>query len=143
MRPHPERRLRPRLHAVPPLGQHPLAEVRPSTRHGRGLFARRHLPLGTLIDRAPLLILSVPDTETILKTLAGGYVFWIDEDEHRRDRAAIAFGLISMCNHEAAPSARFRVDRELAMVDLIAGREHDEGDEITIDYEDFVHFDVK
>lgn len=112
-----------------------LVTVRSSPLHGRGVFALRDIREATLIARAPLLILSAADTRLATRTRIGGYVFWIDEENDEVWRGGVAFGVISLCNHSAPPSARFHVDPDNAHVDLIAARAIGEGEEITIDYE--------
>lgn len=112
-------------------------EVRTSPLHGRGLFATRMIPRGTEIGVYPLLVLPADETETLKSTRVYHYVFYVDENETGAIRAAIAFGLISMCNHSPNANAVFDVDGEQMTVALYADRQIDAGEEVLIDYEDF------
>ncbi len=112
-------------------------EVRQSPFHGRGLFAAVSFDAGDRIATYPLLILSREDTRAVRQTRLYHYVFYVDEDESGEMRAAVAFGLISMCNHSPDANADFTVDAEAQSVTLTARSDIPEGSEILIDYEDF------
>ncbi|WP_162176653.1 SET domain-containing protein [Hyphomonas beringensis] len=114
-----------------------MIEVRQSPFHGRGLFATVSISSGEVIAVYPLLILSEEDTEAVRKTRLYHYVFYVDENAEGKMRAAIAFGLISMCNHSPEANAVFEVDGEAQTVTLSAGQDIAAGTEILIDYEEF------
>lgn len=113
------------------------AEVRTSPLHGRGLFAAAEIPEGAEIGVYPLLILSHEDTEALKATRLYHYVFYVDERADGAMRAAVAFGDISMCNHDPAANAEFAVDADAQTVRLTARTVIPAGDEILIDYEEF------
>ncbi len=113
------------------------AEVRTSPLHGRGLFAATEIPEGAEIGVYPLLILSPEDTEALKVTRLYHYVFYVDERADGAMRAAVAFGAISMCNHDPAANAEFVVDAAAQTVTLSARTVIPAGDEILIDYEEF------
>lgn len=112
-------------------------EVQTSPLHGRGLFASVEIPAGALIGAYPLLILSHEETEALKATRLYHYVFHVDERNDGMTRAAVAFGVISMCNHSTEANAAFHVDADRQEVTLTARRAIQAGEEILIDYEDF------
>lgn len=112
-------------------------EVRQSPFHGRGLFAAVSFEAGDLIATYPLLILSQEDTAAIRGTQIHHYVFYVDENDQGQMRAAVAFGLISMCNHSPEANAEFTVDADAQTVTLSAGTNIPLNAEILIDYEEF------
>ena len=112
-------------------------EVRQSPFHGRGLFAAVSFEAGDLIATYPLLILSQEDTAAIRGTQIRHYVFYVDENDQGQMRAAVAFGLISMCNHSPEANAEFSVDADAQTVTLSAGTNIPLDAEILIDYEEF------
>tara|TARA_R110000796_G_scaffold229502_2_gene346832 strand:+ start:3680 stop:4063 length:384 start_codon:yes stop_codon:yes gene_type:complete len=112
-------------------------EVRQSPFHGRGLFAAVSFEAGDLIATYPLLILSQEDTAAIRGTQIHHYVFYVDENDQGQMRAAVAFGLISMCNHSPEANAEFSVDADAQTVTLSAGTNIPLDAEILIDYEEF------
>lgn len=109
----------------------------PSSLHGRGLFAARAFAAEELIGEYPLLILSIEDVQQIRGTRIHDYLFFVDEDEDEQMRAGVAFGPISLCNHDDDANARFEVQIAAETVRLIAVRPIGEGEEIFIDYVDF------
>ena len=112
-------------------------EVRQSPFHGRGLFATVAIGAGEVIAVYPLLILSQEDTAAIRGTQIHHYVFYVDENDQGQMRAAVAFGLISMCNHSPEANAEFSVDADAQTVTLSAGTNIPLDAEILIDYEEF------
>ncbi|WP_290950703.1 SET domain-containing protein-lysine N-methyltransferase [Hyphomonas sp.] len=112
-------------------------EVRQSPFHGRGLFAAVSFEAGDLIATYPLLVLSQEDTAAIRGTQVHHYVFHVDENEQGQMRAAVAFGLISMCNHSVEANADFTVDPAAQTVTLSARTPILADAEILIDYEEF------
>lgn len=113
------------------------AEVRTSPLHGRGLFASGPIPSGTVIGVYPLLILSHEEIQTLKSTRLYHYVFYVDEREDGAIRAAVAFGEISMCNHNPSANAEFEVDAAAQTVTLTASAALSAGTEILIDYQEF------
>ena len=60
------------------------------------------------------------------------YFVWDDKDGE--SRAAVALGLVSLCNHSRRPNARVRPNRARETLDLLALTPIAAGREITIDY---------
>jgi hypothetical protein len=114
-----------------------LVHVSRSPLHGRGLFASAAIAEGTQLAQCPLLILSCDDTASLSATRLHHYVFWIRDEPDGRPVHAVAFGVISMCNHSRAPNAAFSVDAEAETVTLTARTNIAQGNEILIDYGDF------
>lgn len=109
--------------------------------HGRGLFATRDIAAGETLLSCPLLILSADDTAALAATRLHHYVFWVRDEADGRPVHAVAFGLISMCNHAGDAPTRFSVDAGAAMVTLTAAAPIAAGAEILIDYgEDYPGF---
>lgn len=72
----------------------PLAEVRMSRVHGRGVFATQSIAKNTLISRDPVLVVKDAGDEL------GIYVF-----DWGRGRSGLSLGLTSLLNHSAIPNA--------------------------------------
>ena len=113
------------------------AYIATSPLHGRGLFAGRKLTSGETIGVYPLLILDMDEIDALKKTRLFHYVFFIDEPEPERMRAAVAFGAISMRNHARDANAAFSSDAAKQIVTLKSRKPISPDEEIFIDYEDF------
>jgi uncharacterized protein len=109
-------------------------EIRSSPTRGRGVFARRLIRLGTVIEAAPVIIIPAADCPTLDRTVIHDYYFHWDGDPDGEGRGALALGLVTLCNHSKPPKAR--VDRNYARhtLDLLAVAAIEPGEEVTIDY---------
>ena len=120
--------------AEPVSVQSPLIEVRrvPGRgRGGRGVFARVDIPHGTLVERAPVLL--VPSIDVVD---GGGLLSWYAfdwRDVNSRDEVALALGFASLYNHNWLANARWeRVAPDL--IEITAHRDIPAGREIFINY---------
>ena len=104
-------------------------EVRAVEGKGRGVFARRAIRKGELIERVPLLILDAEEyARGVDKSLLAGYVFaWGD------NQFALALGYGSLYNHSYKPNAAYEDEEPHAKL-FVALRNIKEGEEITINY---------
>ena len=95
--------------------QSDLIEVRRTDargRGGRGVFARRDIPAGTLIERTPVLL--VPRNQVFsdnpVVRAANARISWYVFDwagQTKRDYVAVALGYGSIYNHSDDPNAAF------------------------------------
>jgi SET domain-containing protein len=107
-------------------------EIRHDKLKGRGVFACAAFATGTLIETAPVVIVPADQRKLLDHTILHDYYFvWEEGDE---SRAAVALGLVSLCNHSRRPSARVRRNRTGETLDLLALTPIAAGREITIDY---------
>ncbi len=102
-------------------------EIRRVRGKGRGVFARRPIEEGEVIETCPVLILPASSIEDFSDGL-GAYVF-----EWGRGRLALALGYGSLYNHSYRPNARYadladRTKLFTAIRDIAAG------EEITVNY---------
>ena len=101
-------------------------EVRKIKSKGRGVFARRLIRKGELIERVPVLVLPIEETEA--DTVLSNYCFaW------GRNTVALALGYGSIYNHSFKPNARYD-DTAPQTKEFRALRNIKPGEEITINY---------
>lgn len=99
--------------------------------HGRGMFATRRILKGELIERAPVIVLTEKQWPTAAKTILSDYGFdWGEKDEH----ASIALGYISIYNHSYSPNAQLEQMLDELMMEVVAIKDIQAGEEITINY---------
>ena len=96
---------------------------------GMGVFARKRIAAGTLIEQVPVLVLPTDSLYHPTGTSPlGNYVFhW------RKDHVALALGYGSLYNHSYAPNARCR-DVQPKSKQFIAIRDIERDEEITFNY---------
>lgn len=112
----------------------PLIEARAAGTKGRGVFARRDLRRGMLLERVPAISLSLADTEAIAVTVLEDFYFANPTD---RDGGLLVLGLASLVNHSDTPNAETRAwydARHGWWVEMRTTREMATGEEITRRY---------
>jgi hypothetical protein len=110
----------------------PFLYIKTTKGRGRGIFTAQEIPAGSHIESCPVLVLSEEDTALIHQTRLHDYYFlWGDDGE-----SAIALGYGSLYNHSSKPSADYEMDYEMATLEIIALRDIQPGEEITINYTD-------
>jgi len=105
--------------------QSDLLEIRYTKGKGRGVFARKPIPKGTVIERVPLIIVT---WDKIMDSELGNYVYsWTEKT------AALAMGYGSLYNHSFHPNAYYEdVGRRTKI--FTAYRDIAQGEEVTINY---------
>ena len=120
-------------YVVPVPGDPNIRGVRIGTaeHRGRAMFARRKFLKGELIERAPVIALSQKQWPFAQKTILSDYAFdWGENDE----QAAIALGYVSIYNHSYSPNAQLEELLDELMMEVVAIRDIEPDEEITINY---------
>ena len=96
---------------------------------GRGVFARRPIAEGAIIERVPVLLAPLEQaTGVACCPILSRYVFL-----RNRSTVAVALGYGSLYNHSYSPNARYDEEPGALMV-FTALRQIEAGEEITINY---------
>lgn len=112
-----------------PISQTSLIEVRWTPHKGRGIFACTLIPEGTVIERAPVLVMPAAEVlATEDDTVLSHYLF-----EWGKNTVALALGYGSLYNHSYSPNARYE-DGGRQQKLYIAVRDIQPGEEVTINY---------
>ena len=102
---------------------------------GRGVFATADIKKGEVIEICPVLIFNKKDTDNILITHLGDYVY-----AYEGSRSLFAMGYGSLYNHSNTPNAKYELmehegqpeqGNELCITSL---KHIDKGEEIYINY---------
>lgn len=101
---------------------------------GRCLIAIERICRGELIEAAPVVVFSSDDARMIDQTPLFDYYFQWEGDIKAGGTGAIAFGLVSLCNHAFEPNAIIRPNYDRNTLDLHAAANIAAGDEVTIRY---------
>jgi SET domain-containing protein len=87
-----------------------------------------------VVETAPVVIVPAAQCATLERTILHDYYFHWDGDPDGDGRGAVAFGLVSLCNHSSRPRARVSRNHARQTLDLVAIAPIMPGEEITIDY---------
>lgn len=121
--------------------------VAPAGPRGRGVFAAEPIEAGTLIERCPIIEVPLTEKELIDRTKLYHYYFaWSPDD----DGVAICLGYGSLYNHSFTPNATFIRKFDEDVIDFVAVRNIEKGEEIMTNYngepedqEPLPYFEVK
>ncbi len=108
---------------------------------GRGVVADAPIMKGDLVERSPVLVIPAADRVATDATIVFTYVFmWehgtVEEDLYKHEgRSAIALGFTSLLNHSYTPNCEFIRHIDDLVIDLVASRAIELGEELTIDYQ--------
>src|SRR6185436_10995156 len=105
--------------------------IQKSSNRGRGVFARRTILKGELIERSPVIVVPRAQWATIEDTVLSNYVF--DWGENEED-AAVALGYVSIYNHSYTPNAELQELLEENVMEVTALRDIEPGEEIFVNY---------
>jgi SET domain-containing protein len=106
-----------------------LVEVRWTRKKGRGVFARRNIRKGTVIERAPVILVRTKEVfDNSAEPMLASYVF-----EWGKDTVAVVLGYGSLYNHSYQPNAEYYDSGRLTQV-FTALRDIRKGEEITVNY---------
>ena len=98
---------------------------------GRGVFTKRPIPAETLIETAPVIVLSPEDRAKIEDT---GLYYYIFEWGDNTDYGAVGLGYISIYNHESPSNCEYLMDYSQKTISIVTMREVAAGEELTINY---------
>ncbi|MFH1971042.1 MAG: SET domain-containing protein-lysine N-methyltransferase [Patescibacteria group bacterium] len=98
---------------------------------GRGVFARRDIKKGEIIERCPIIEVSKHDTSNLKESILVTYFFYFGKN---MERLAIVLGFGSIYNHSYKPNARFKTNQKEKIIDFIALNDIKKGNEITFNY---------
>ena len=112
-------------------GARPFVRVARIAGKGRGVVADRRLAEGDVIDRAPVIVIPASDWPLIQETVVSRFCFcWRDG----ADDTAVALGIGSLMNHSYSPNAFSQRRIRERVMEFIALRDIEEGEEITLNY---------
>lgn len=98
-------------------------------RKGRGVFARKRLTSGELVESSPFIVIPPRDDSRLSDTIVESYWF-----EVKGKWSAIGLGFTSLYNHSEEPNATFLVSKKRRTITIKAIKSIKRDEEITINY---------
>ena len=97
----------------------------------RGVFTSQAIEAGTLVEEAPVLVMSDEEREWLDKTLLHDYIFeWGDSKE----QCCMALGYVPIYNHSYRSNCEYEMDYEQILIRIKAVRNIGAGEELFINY---------
>lgn len=98
---------------------------------GRGVFTNEPIPADTVLEIAPVIVMSLDEKKLIDQTLLHDYIFlWGEKEDH----CAMALGWIPIYNHSYQSNCEYLMDFDEEAMFLKTVREIEAGEELTINY---------
>jgi SET domain-containing protein len=98
---------------------------------GRGVFCSENLDAGSIIEIAPVIVMSPEERVILDQTLLQDYIFLWGNDE---TQCCMALGYVSIYNHDYLSNAEYEMDFETNTIRIKTVREIKKGEEIFINY---------
>ena len=109
----------------------PILTIAPAGNKGRGVFTTEDIPVGTVIEISPVIVLSETDRNIIEQSKLTDYIFeWGDA----RREAALALGYVSMYNHSYNANCEYDMDYDEETMTIKTVESVKKGDELCINY---------
>lgn len=98
---------------------------------GRGVFTKRKIDAGTVIEESPVIVMSAEDRKLLDKTLLHDYIF---EWGTNKDKCCMALGFIPLYNHSYSSNCEYFMNFEEESIEVKTVRDINSGEELTINY---------
>ncbi len=98
---------------------------------GKGVFTKENIAAGTIIEDAPVIVMSAEDRVNIDKTLLHDYIFAWGE---KKDKCCMALGFVPIYNHSYTSNCEYFMDFEEETIEIKTVRKINAGEELTINY---------
>ncbi len=110
---------------------HPLITVRRTRGKGRGVFALGNIDKGTLIETAPVIVMTGAERKLLDQTLLHDYIF---EWGEKMDECCMALGYIPLYNHSYASNCEYEMDFKKQLISVKCVKDVKQGEELFINY---------
>ena len=102
-----------------------------TTSMGRGVFTDKKIAANTVIEVAPVIVMSAEDKQHLDKTLLHDYIFAWGADSKQ---CCMALGWVPMYNHRYKSNCEYFMDFEKATIFVKTVRSIKKDEELTINY---------
>ena len=109
----------------------PFLFIAPTGTMGRGVFTAESIPADTVIELAPVIVMSMDDRKFLDQTLLHNYIFeWGDEKEN----CCMALGYVPVYNHSYESNCEYEMDFSAEQISIKTVRDIKAGEELFINY---------
>ncbi|MBN1800523.1 MAG: SET domain-containing protein-lysine N-methyltransferase [Candidatus Lokiarchaeota archaeon] len=105
-----------------------------SPKKGKGLFAKKNINKGTIIEKAHIILIPNKDYEYIQDTCLYNYIFSWEDPKYPESTNALAMGICQFINHSYRPNLRYLYDYKDQTIEFKALRNIVKGEELTVNY---------
>lgn len=103
-----------------------------TARKGRGIFTKKPVKAGTVIENAPVIVMTGEERMLLDQTMLYNYIF--EWQPAGANMCCMALGNIPIYNHSYASNCEYFMDYEKHEMYIQTVRDIDAGEELTINY---------
>ena len=109
----------------------PWLYIKKTKKRGRGVFTKQNIPKDTLVELAPVIVMSAAERKFIDQTLLHDYIFEWGED---RQQCCMALGWIPVYNHAVPSNCIYEMNYKEQLIYVLTVRDIAAGEELFINY---------
>ncbi len=110
---------------------HPALFIAPASEMGRGVFTSADIESGTMVEIAPVIIMSSDEKKLLDQTLLHDYIFeWGEE----KKQCCMALGYVPIYNHSYQSNCEYEMDFEGELITIKTISSVKAGEELFINY---------
>ncbi|MBS1566246.1 MAG: SET domain-containing protein-lysine N-methyltransferase [Bacteroidetes bacterium] len=109
----------------------PFLFIAPAGKMGRGVFSAEDIPADTVIEVAPVIVMSAADRLLLDKTLLHDYIF---EWGPMQEQCCMALGYVPVYNHSYHSNCEYEMDFDEQTISVKTMRDIRAGEELFINY---------
>lgn len=98
---------------------------------GRGVFTSENISAGTIIETAPVIVMSTEERKLLDQTLLHDYIF---EWGKTKDQCCMALGFIPIYNHSPESNCEYEMDFDEESISIKTVKDIKAGEELFINY---------
>jgi len=98
---------------------------------GRGVFTRKRIPAGTVVELSPVIVMNSDERIHLDQTKLHDYIF---EWGAKKDNCCMALGLVPIYNHSYHSNCEYFMDFDEETIVVKSVRPIEKGEELTINY---------
>lgn len=98
---------------------------------GRGVFARRDIKKGGVIERCPVIEVPLNDVSNLTESILVTYFYYLGKN---KEHVLITLGFGSIYNHTYTPNAAYKQKLKEGIIEFAAIKDIKKDEEITVNY---------
>jgi len=110
----------------------PILYIKTTNGRGRGVFTSERIPVDTIVEIAPVIVMTAEERKLLDQTLLHDYIFeWTPEGEKM---CCMALGYVPIYNHSYSSNCEYFMDYEAQTISIKTVRDIAVDEELTINY---------
>jgi len=109
-----------------------------SLKKGKGIFAKKNIIKGTLVEIGHVILISNKEYEQIQDTILYQYIYEWDDPNKPDFQNAVALSKCQFFNHSYKPNLKYVYDYENQTIEYKTLQDVNKGEELTVNYNGYV-----